>query len=553
MSDASLDLAKADLEHDLKGLHDQAPCGYLCLLDDGTIVKANQTFLLWTGYSQQEILGRRFQSLLSRAGAIYYDTHFSPLLRMQTSVTGVTFDMIRRHGSMLPALLNASVVEEPSRGRIIHITIFDATDRRSYEQELLAARRRAERLARIVQASSDAIITLSIDRIVEHWNAGAEKAFGYTSAEANGHTIDKLIVPEDRIREFVTAFDKTVRERLDMRMETICRHKEGWLIDVSLSAVPHIEPPGEVVAVSAIIRDISDLRRTQAAMLKLEKLATAARFTADLEQRNAEILRQSEQVRELSWRLLRAQDEERRHIARELHDSAGQTLTVLGMNLVQLVQKAARSNPEVASDAEAIQEMVQQLHRDIRTASYLLHPPLLDESGLYSALSWYTQGLFERSGLQIGLEMPQEFGRLSRDVELVVFRLVQECLTNIHRHSESKVAGIRIGRDATQVVVEIRDQGKGMSAERLAEVQAGASGVGIRGMRERLRQFNGDLKIESDNTGTRILVTIPVSTGLQESRKSESLGAGNPAKKVHMSDSPSGDHNTTLSSERESV
>ena len=317
--------------------------------------------------------------------------------------------------------------------------------------------------------------------------------------------------------------------------------------------MPHIEPPGEVVAVSAIIRDISDLRRTQAAMLKLEKLATAARFTADLEQRNAEILRQSEQVRELSWRLLRAQDEERRHIARELHDSAGQTLTVLGMNLVQLVHKAARSDPEVASDAEAIQEMVQQLHRDIRTASYLLHPPLLDESGLYSALSWYTQGLFERSGLQIGLEMPQEFGRLSRDVELAVFRLVQECLTNIHRHSGSKVAGIRIGRDATQVVVEIRDQGKGMSAERLAEVQAGASGVGIRGMRERLRQFNGDLKIESDNTGTRILVTIPVSTGLQDSRKSESLGAGNPAKKVHMSDSPSGDHNTTLSSERESV
>ena len=275
-------------------------------------------------------------------------------------------------------------------------------------------------------------------------------------------------------------------------METICKHKEGWLIDVSLSAVPHIEPPGEVVAVSAIIRDISDLRRTQAAMLNLEKLATAARFAADLEQRNAEILRQSEQVRELSWRLLRAQDEERRHIARELHDSAGQTLTVLGMNLVQLVQKAGRSDPELASDAETIQEMVQQLHRDIRTASYLLHPPLLDESGLYSALSWYTQGLFERSGLQIDLEMPQEFGRLSRDMELVVFRLVQECLTNIHRHSESKVAGIRIGRDATQVIVEIRDQGKGMSAERLAEVQAGASGVGIRGMRERLRQFKGN-------------------------------------------------------------
>jgi two-component system, NarL family, sensor kinase len=154
---------------------------------------------------------------------------------------------------------------------------------------------------------------------------------------------------------------------------------------------------------------------------------------------------------------------------------------------------------------------VQQLHRDIRTASYLLHPPLLDESGLYSALSWYTQGLVERSGLQVNLDMSQQFGRLARDVELVVFRLVQECLTNIHRHSGSKTASISIAREPGQITVEIRDQGTGMSPERLAEVQAGASGVGIRGMRERLRQFKGNLKIESDSSGTRILVTIPIT------------------------------------------
>ena len=180
------------------------------------------------------------------------------------------------------------------------------------------------------------------------------------------------------------------------------------------------------------------------------------------------------------------------------------------MNLVQLVQKAGRSAPELATEAETVQEMVQQLHRDIRTTSYLLHPPLLDESGLHSALSWYTQGLVERSGLQIDLEISQDFGRLPEDMELVVFRLVQECLTNIHRHSGGKTASIRIAREPNQVTVEVRDQGKGMSQERLAEVQSGASGVGIRGMRERLSQFRGDMKIASDSSGTRIFVTIPV-------------------------------------------
>jgi len=208
--------------------------------------------------------------------------------------------------------------------------------------------------------------------------------------------------------------------------------------------------------------------------------------------------------------MLQAQDEERRRIARELHDSAGQTLTVLGMNLAQLVQKAGRSAPELATAAEGIQESVQQLHREIRTTSYLLHPPLLDENGLASALEWYVQGLVERSDLDINLSTSENLGRLPRDMELAVFRLVQECLTNIHRHSGSKTASIRIGRDANRVTMEVSDQGKGMSKEKLAEIQSHGSGVGIRGMRERLRQFEGNLHIDSDKAGTKVLVTIPV-------------------------------------------
>jgi len=197
-------------------------------------------------------------------------------------------------------------------------------------------------------------------------------------------------------------------------------------------------------------------------------------------------------------------------IARELHDSAGQTLTVLGISLAQLAQKTGRRSPEIATDVDKIQETVQQLHREIRTTSYLLHPPLLDENGLYSAIHWYIDGIRERSDLDIRLEIPEDFGRLPRDMELVIFRLVQECLTNIHRHSGSKTASIRMAREESRIALDIRDEGKGIPPERLAEIRSGRSGVGIRGMQERLRQFEGTMTIDSRSFGTHVSVTIPI-------------------------------------------
>jgi signal transduction histidine kinase len=306
---------------------------------------------------------------------------------------------------------------------------------------------------------------------------------------------------------------EAVRSKSMFELEHRIRRKDGSLGWTYSRAIPLFDHKGEIIEWFGAASDVTARKDAEERYRKLaETLDAEVRArTRDLEQRNAEILRQSEQVRELSWRLLRAQDEERRHIARELHDSAGQTLTVLGMNLVQLVQKAGRHDPELATDAETIQDMVQQLHREIRTASYLLHPPLLDENGLSSALTWYVQGLGERSGLQINLEISEKFGRLPRDMELVIFRLIQECLTNIHRHSGSKIAFIRIARDDGRIAVEIRDTGKGMSPERLTEIQSGGSGVGIRGMKERLRQFAGEMKMDSDSSGTRIFVTIPLA------------------------------------------
>ena len=277
---------------------------------------------------------------------------------------------------------------------------------------------------------------------------------------------------------------------------------------------PIIDDAGRVLFLHPTGVDVTELKRTEQNYKNLTETLEAevhAR-TIELEQRSADVLRQSEQLRQLSWRLLRAQDEERRHVARELHDSAGQTLAVLGMNVAMLVQSAGASAPELAAEAEKIQETVQQLHREIRTASYLLHPPLLDESGLDSALSWYTHGLMERSGLEITLSIEKNFGRLPRDMELMVFRLVQESLTNIHRHSDSKTATIRIGRHEGVLSIDVEDEGKGIPQERLSEIQSRGSGVGIRGMQERVRQFNGNMAIHSGSSGTQISIRIPIPT-----------------------------------------
>ena len=280
---------------------------------------------------------------------------------------------------------------------------------------------------------------------------------------------------------------------------------------VDFALYPIVSDKGTVIFLHPTGVDVTEAIRAQETARQLtETLDAEVRGrTKELEQRNLEVLNQAEQLRELSWRLLRTQDNERRRIARELHDSAGQTLTVLGINIAGLIQKAARNAPDLAPDAQMIQEGIHQLHREIRTTSYLLHPPLLDESGLASALGWYTEGLIERSGLKISLHIPPDLGRLPRDLELALFRIVQECLTNIHRHSGSPTAFIRIVRQPDEVTLEIRDRGKGISPEKVAEIESRSSGVGLRGIRERLRQFDGKMKIDSDGLGTRVFVTIP--------------------------------------------
>lgn len=228
-------------------------------------------------------------------------------------------------------------------------------------------------------------------------------------------------------------------------------------------------------------------------------------------ERTRELDRATQSLRELTARLLQLQDDERRRIARELHDSVGQVVAALSMNLATIggdLQRLANTVRTV-SDSEAL---VQEMSKEIRTISHLLHPPLLDEAGLASALRWYADGFSARSQIKVDLDLPDDFGRLPRELETAVFRMVQECLTNIHRHAESPTAKVRIARSARHVTVEVTDHGKGIPAEKQEELAAtGAPGVGIRGMRERLRQLGGTLEIHSDGNGTLITARLPLT------------------------------------------
>lgn len=236
-----------------------------------------------------------------------------------------------------------------------------------------------------------------------------------------------------------------------------------------------------------------------------------------VKERTAELDKTNQNLRELSARLMQLQDDERRRLARELHDSVGQTLAALGMNLAavgtdidRLLKTAATVNSSAA--------LVQELSREIRTISYLLHPPLLDDAGLGPALHWYVDGFAERSEIKVELEISKNFPRLNRESETAIFRTVQECLTNIHRHSGSPKARIRLTSADGQVCVEVEDSGSGISPEKQLEMASmGTPGVGIRGMRERLRQLGGSVDIQSNAKGTQIMAKLPISPDLKSS------------------------------------
>jgi signal transduction histidine kinase len=216
----------------------------------------------------------------------------------------------------------------------------------------------------------------------------------------------------------------------------------------------------------------------------------------------------------LSARLLQVQDDERRRIARDLHDVTGQKIAFQAMLLSRLGREA--KDAEQQSLIGECQTITTQISDEIRTLSYLLHPPLLDELGLASAIQWYAEGFRARTGIDLSVDVARDFPRLAADVEIALFRVLQESLTNTHRYAASETAEVRLNSDAETITLEIFDFGRGISADQKGKAKHGADGiemlgVGIRGMRERMKQLSGQLKIQSNRgEGTRVTATVPL-------------------------------------------
>jgi PAS domain S-box-containing protein len=290
-------------------------------------------------------------------------------------------------------------------------------------------------------------------------------------------------------------------------------------VPVQLHSVPILDLIGQTTMYRTAITDIT-IRRQAENVLRLahdqlegrvlERTAELAGAVANLRREVSERERAEHLLRELSVRLLQTQDQERRRIARELHDSTGQKLAALAMNL-SLIGKSGKTldarGREMLAESLAL---LDQSASEIRTLSYLLHPPLLDERGLAAAVRWFTEGFNQRSGVQVKLKVPTELQRLPEEIEIALFRIVQEGLTNIHRHSGSSTATIRLTVDQNHVQLEVQDAGKGLPRSR-ADGHVDAMGVGITGMRERVKQLGGRMKIESSPRGTTVSVTLPLT------------------------------------------
>jgi PAS domain S-box-containing protein len=354
-------------------------------------------------------------------------------------------------------------------------------------------------------------------------NQALLKLWGLKIEEAVGKNFFELKYPDELAARLQQQIQKVFETSEGLIDETEYTSPTGVAGYYEYIFCPVFDREGKVELVAGSTRDITERKRVEAELRRsqerLRELAESLESqvqarTRELEIRNNDVVLQSEQLRELSIRLMTTQDEERRHIAREMHDSAGQIVAALSMHLAQISSKTGDSNVELKEIVGDALTLIKELDQEIRTTSYLLHPPMLDELGLRAALAWYVEGLAKRTAVQVNLSIA-EFQRLPPEMELTIFRVVQECLTNIHRHSGSKTADIRVALDHAGFTIEVRDFGHGISAPNLAKIRNRAVGVGLRGMRERVRPYAGDVRIDSqEGHGTTITITLPYTLPL---------------------------------------
>lgn len=470
------------LQESLENLYEQGLCGYVISRVDGTILRANDTLLTWIGYSRDELVAvRRFQDLLTVPGKVFYENQFFPLLRMQGSVKEVAFDLARRDREPLPVLVN-SVQRTDAAGHplLIVTAIFDATDRRAYEQELIRSQRSAEQLAAVVRMSSDAIVSMSPTGVVQTWNAGAERLFGYAAREIIGTELHHILSPTNKHAPWQHLMVE-LRAGRPIHLEMIGRGPDGRRVDVSAGFTPHPDLLGHLGSVSVIMRDIAERRAVE--RLQQDFLAVTTH---------------------------------------ELRTP----VTGIKAN-AQLMQRRA-SYSERAVDAIIAQaDKLQRLTEDLLLASQIqadrltLVPEALD---LVAAARAAVESLVADESI-IRIEAPAEPILVSADP----YRLGQvltNLLTNAIKYSpEGNEIVVRIARQTGEALVSVVDRGVGIPHEalphlfdrfyRVAEEASRVSGLGL-GLyisHRIVEGHGGRIDVESEpGQGSTFTVTLPMLT-----------------------------------------
>jgi PAS domain S-box-containing protein len=433
------------------------------------------------------------------------------------------YRVVRKDGSTSWVSARGTVERGPDgKPRYFPGVVIDITELRVSEQRTDDLRFRLEKQSRILDITlssiSDFAYIFDRDGRFVFVNQALLDLWGLKLEEAVGKNFFELQYPDELAARLQHQIQEVFATKQGLTDETEYTSPTGAGGYYEYIFRPVFDRQGNVELVAGSTRDITERKRVEAELREsqerlrvlAESLESQVRDrTRELEIRTNDVIQQSEHLRELSVRLMKTQDEERRRIAREIHDSAGQIVAVLSITLAQLSREIGDSDLKLRDFVSEAQTLTEELQQEIRTTSYLLHPPMLEELGLRAALAWYVEGLEQRAGIQVLLSLA-EFDRLPGDMELTIFRVVQECLTNIHRHSRSKTAQINIALDTVGFEIEVRDFGDGISAQNLDKIRNRGVGLGIRGMRERVRPYDGDVRIDSqEGQGTVITITLP--------------------------------------------
>ena len=454
-----------------------------------------------SGWGSPALLGKHPHELMHRKSSDGEPIPLQDCAACRTLQTGKELKehedvFIRKDGRSFPVVLSASPLRRDGHLTGVVVCFRDDTRRRQAEDAL----RQSERIYRTIGESIDYGV----------WICDGSGRNTYASPsllKLVGVTQDhfsefgwQLILHPDEIQPTLSAWQECVRDGRFWEREMCVRTAQGGWHYILVRGGPIRDARDKIIYWAGIALDIQHRKESEAAL--------AGRIA----ERTDALQKATEQLRKLSITLLQTQDEERRRIARELHDGVGQLLAAMSMHAAGV---EAEKNQLSASARESIDEAIQmmgQASQEIRTMSHLLHPPLLDDVGLESALRWYVSGFASRSKIDVTIEASPGFSDgLPRELSLTLFRIVQESLTNVHRHSGSRTAQVEVERSPREVVLEVRDQGKGISPDIQSQISSGASfGVGLRGMQERTRQFDGHFEIFSYPGETRIRAVLPI-------------------------------------------